>query len=36
VLIGGKPALNDASKLVFLMGGTIEIKNPGQSGVQIP
>lgn len=36
VLVGGMPALNDASKLMCTAGGVIEISVPGQLTVAIP
>ena len=36
VLIGGMPALNNASKLMCSFGGVIQITMPGQSTVEIP
>lgn len=36
VLIAGKPALNNTSKLMCNWGGIIQFTNPGQTGVQVP
>ncbi len=36
VLIGGKPALNNTSKLACAWAGVIQITNPGQMTVQVP
>jgi len=36
VLIGGKPALNQTSKLMCSWGGVIQITNPGTVNIQIP
>ena len=36
VLIGGKPALNQTSKLICSWGGVIQITNPGTANIQIP
>lgn len=36
VLIGGKPALNQSSKLMCMWGGVIQITNPGTTTIQIP
>lgn len=36
VLIGGMPALNNASKLMCMAGGIIEIVMPGQTTVAVP
>ncbi len=36
VLISGKPALNDSSKLTCAWGGVISINNAGQAKHQIP
>ncbi len=36
VMVGGKPALNNSSKLMCNWGGVISINNPGQQTVQIP
>lgn len=36
VLIGGKPALNQTSKLMCNWGGVIQIVNPGTANVQVP
>lgn len=36
VLIGGKPALNQTSKLICNWGGVIQITNPGTMSIQIP
>ena len=35
VLIGGKPALNNSSKLVCAWGGVIQINNPGTMNIQV-
>ena len=36
ILLGGLPALNDASKLMCMSGGVIEITMPGQTTVMLP
>lgn len=36
VLIGGKPALNQNSKLLCNWGGVIQITNPGTMTIQVP
>lgn len=36
VLIGGKPALNQTSKLMCNWGGVIQIVNPGTTSIQVP
>lgn len=36
VLVGGKPALNQTSKLICNWGGVIQITNPGTVNIQIP
>ena len=36
VLIGGKPALNNTSKLMCAYGGVIQILNPGTTNIQVP
>lgn len=36
VLIGGKPALNQTSKLMCNWGGVIQIVNPGTTNIQVP
>lgn len=36
VLIGGKPALNQNSKLICSFGGVIQITNPGIRNIQAP
>lgn len=36
VLVGGKPALNNSSKLMCNWGGVIQITNPGTMNIQIP
>lgn len=36
VLIGGKPALNNSSKLMCTWGGVISINNPGTMNIQVP
>lgn len=36
VLIGNMPALNNASQLLCMWGGVIQISNPGQMTVQVP
>jgi len=36
VLIAGKPALNNTSKLMCNYGGVIQIVNPGTTNIQIP
>lgn len=36
VLVGGKPALNNSSKLICNWGGVIQITNPGTTKIQIP
>lgn len=36
VLVGGKPALNNSSKLMCLWGGVISVSFPGQATIQIP
>lgn len=36
VLIGGKPALNNSSKLMCLWGGVISVSFPGQATINIP
>lgn len=36
VMVGGKPALNNTSKLMCNWGGVISINNPGQQTVQVP
>ena len=35
VLIGGKPALNNSSKLMCAYGGVIQISNPGTTNIQV-
>lgn len=35
VLIGGKPALNNSSKLMCMWGGIIQITNPGTANIQV-
>lgn len=35
VLIGGKPALNNSSKLICMWGGVIQINNPGTMNIQV-
>ena len=35
VLIGGKPALNNSSKLMCAYGGVIQISNPGTMNIQV-
>lgn len=36
VLVGGKPALNNSSTLMCAYGGSITIKNPACTTVQVP
>lgn len=36
VLVGGKPALNQTSKLMCNWGGVIQITNPGTTTIQVP
>lgn len=36
VLIGGKLALNNSSKLMCNWGGVIQITNPGQTSIMVP
>lgn len=36
VLLKNFPALNDTSKLICMMGGIIEVTNPGQQTHEIP
>lgn len=36
VLIGGKPALNNSSKLMCTWGGAISINNSGTMNIQVP
>lgn len=36
VLIGGRPALNQASKLTCAWGGMIQITNPAVTNIQVP
>lgn len=36
VLIAGKPALEQSSKLICSWGGTIQITNPGTTAIQVP
>lgn len=36
VLIGGKPTLNQSSKLMCAFGGVIGIDSPGTANIQIP
>ncbi|MEG1459406.1 MAG: DUF4280 domain-containing protein [Acetivibrio sp.] len=36
VLVGGKPALNQTSKLICTYGGVIQITNPGSTNIQVP
>lgn len=36
ILIAGKPALNQTSKLMCNWGGVISIVNPGSTNIQIP
>lgn len=36
VLLGGVPALNDASRLMCSAGGVIDISAPGQASVTVP
>ncbi|MBR1634736.1 MAG: DUF4280 domain-containing protein [Lachnospiraceae bacterium] len=36
VMIGGKPALNNSSKLMCNWGGAISINNPGTMNIQVP
>ncbi|RKI44391.1 DUF4280 domain-containing protein [bacterium D16-51] len=36
VLVGGKPALNQTSKLICSWGGVIQIVNPGTANIQVP
>lgn len=36
VLIAGKPALNQTSKLMCNWGGVIQVVNPGTTNVQVP
>lgn len=36
VLIGGKPALNQTSKLMCNWGGVIQVVNPGTTNIQVP
>lgn len=36
VLIGGKPALNNSSKLMCTWGGAISITNPGTMNIMVP
>lgn len=36
VLIAGKPALNQTSKLMCAYGGIIQITNPGTTTIQVP
>lgn len=36
VLVGGKPALNNTSKLMCAWGGVIQIVNPGQTQTMVP
>lgn len=36
VMVGGKPALNNSSKLNCMYGGVIQIANPGTTNVMIP
>lgn len=36
VLIGGKPALNNTSKLMCAYGGIIQITNPAVTNIQVP
>ena len=36
VLLGGKPALTQASKLMCSWGGVIQIQSPGTTTIQIP
>ncbi len=36
VLVGGKPALNNSSKLMCAWGGVISITNPGTVNAQVP
>ena len=36
VLIGGKPALNNSSKLMCMWGGAISINMPGTVNIQVP
>ncbi len=36
VLVGGKPALNNSSKLMCAYGGVIQISNPATTNIQVP
>lgn len=36
VLIAGKPALNNSSKLMCVWGGIIQISSPGTFNIQVP
>lgn len=36
VLVGGKPALNNSSKLMCAYGGVISIANPATTNIQVP
>jgi hypothetical protein len=36
VMVGGKPALNNTSKLMCMWGGVIQINVPGQTTTMVP
>lgn len=36
VLVGGKPAVNNTSKLMCAYGGVIQVTNPGTTNIQVP